>query len=395
MHGLEAGSCRQRESLVRRRSRLIVFCWLIVLIGLSAGTRVQGLAAEHPHPLPEFTPVQWLPTAASVLDQASLSSTGISLGQGHHRRGDTVTILAQIEERTRLRQWAIVLRREDLKPEEEKLRSPALTVYVSNGHKVTFDASKFTRVSIQVFGPFSPTNRSTRVKQITSETLVNPAFLGLGLDGTARLWRRLINDPRPAPRSTPRELSLDISSKPFSPEKIAEHQAALEGLAIVPAEERAYAGFLPAMMDFFNIARQTGGVRDIIFEVADLPWWSLLKQGGRIDDTHFEILGPFQKLPSHDWGLSDQVTVYSMGLVLRLEGKPTLAGRIAVTAPRPPLLNTAGIVGITAMRPDGQGPQLTFRVMAGRVGGARVSEWEIPRTPTHNAQTAGVPESHK
>jgi len=356
---------------------------------------MQGLAAEHSPPLPGFTPVQWLPTAASVLDQAAIASTGINLGPVHHHRGDLVTILAQIGERSRLRQWAIVLRREDLKPEEEKLRSPALTVYVSNGHEVTFDASRFTRMSIQVFGPFSPTKGPTRVKQITSETLVNPAFLGLGLDGTPQLWRRLINEPRPGQGSPPRELSLDISSKPFTPEKIAEHQAALEGFAIKPAEERAYAGFLPAMMDFFNIARQTRGVRDIIFEVADLPWWSLLKQGGRIDDTHFEIIGPFQKLQSRDWGLSDEVNVYSMGLVLRLEGKPTLVGRIAVTAPRPPLLNTAGIVGISAMRPDGHGPQLMFRVMAGRVGGARVSEGESPRTQTHNAQSTGVPESHK
>jgi hypothetical protein len=298
-----------------------------------------------------------------------LGVDGIVLGDLPHRPGDSVTLLAQLVEAGRVRQWAVAITQQELKPAQQELRSPRFTVHLSNGSRVTFADSSYARMSIQVLGPFLSERSSARSKRITSEALINPEFLGLGLDGTARLWRRLINearDERPAGR---RQLSLDISTRPFSSEKIAEHRARLTDLNITSEEERSYAGFLPAMMDFFQIARQTRGVRDIIFEVADLPWWSLITRGGRVTDTHFDIIGPFHQLSPAEWGLSEAVSVFSMGLVLRLQGEPTLIGRLALTAPRPPLLNCAGILGIAATRPDGQGPRLMIRVMAGRPAG--------------------------
>jgi hypothetical protein len=337
---------------------------------LCVAAHAPGARAATPQPdLPEFTPVQWLPAAVRELGQATLGIDRIVLGNVPHQPGDTVTLLAQLTEAGRVRQWAVALTEQELKPAQRNLRSPRFTVHLSNGGKVTFDESTYARMSIQVLGPFLSDRSSARSKRISSEALINPEFLGLGLDGTARLWRRLINqarDERPAERQP---LSLDISTRPFSSEKIAEHRARLESLQITSEEERSYAGFLPAMMDFFQIARQTRGVRDIIFEVVDLPWWSLITRGGRVTDTHFDIIGPFRKLSPADWGLADAVSVFSMGIVLRLEAEPTLVGRLALTAPRPPLLNCAGILGIAAMRPDGQGPRLMIRVMAGKPAG--------------------------
>jgi len=49
--------------------------------------------------------------------------------------------------------------------------------------------------------------------------------------------------------------------------------------------------------------------------------------------------------------------------LLRLNGEPALLFQLAVTAPRPPLLVSAGIVGLAAGRPDGRGPVLTLQVV--------------------------------
>lgn len=54
-----------------------------------------------------------------------------------------------------------------------------------------------------------------------------------------------------------------------------------------------------------------------------------------------------------------------MGLQIQLQGKPALNSRLALTTPRVPLLNTAGVVGIAAARPNGKGPRVMIRVVSG------------------------------
>ena len=79
---------------------------------------------------------------------------------------------------------------------------------------------------------------------------------------------------------------------------------------------------------------------------------------------------PFGVLDSVPWSLSSDVKSYFLPLVFSLNSKPAMACRLAVTSPRPPLLTSAGIVGIAAQRPDGKGPHLMIRLLAGRVGPA-------------------------
>ncbi len=85
---------------------------------------------------------------------------------------------------------------------------------------------------------------------------------------------------------------------------------------------------------------------------------------GGLTDANFELRSPFEPLPPAAWGLPADAKVYSIGFRLHIQGKPALDCRFAVTTPRVPLLNSAGIVGIAAMRPNGKGPRVMIRMMA-------------------------------
>jgi hypothetical protein len=333
----------------------------LLLLGLST------LRGENdPVVLPDFMPVTWLPSTSAVLTKAAVPTEGIVVAPAEVgiQKTDTVTLLVQAAEDKSLRQWAVVLSINDIKPEEKLLRSNAFAIHLNTGRKVDFSPSPFEGMLIHVLGPFSAAKGAAKAKDIWSGSLVNPQFLGLGIDQTAALFRRLalrsLEDPNL------KGGTLSISSEVFSPEQINETKKWVHPLAVTETEERAYAGFIPAMFDFFKIASQTPGVREIVFEILDVPWWSIVTHGGRISDIHFELLGPFDELPAAAWGLPPDARVYSMGLRLYLLGKPALNCRLALTVPHVPLLNCAGIVGFAAMRPNGKGPQLMIRVMAAK-----------------------------
>ena len=330
------------------------------------------ISALHAQPttpiLPDFTPVSWLPVIVPALEKASMPAAGITLaadGVGTHK-GDTVTVLAQATDKKGVRQWAVTLSINDIKPEERLLRSPALTMHLNTGRKVEFSPSPYEGMLIHVLGPYTGTKGASGAKDIWSGSLINPQYLGLGIDRTAAFWMRIEQSALHDPSLKGQHFSLSISTNPFPAEQIDMNRIWIDRLAITEAEDRAYAGFLPSMMDFFGIASQTPGVKDIIYEALDIPWWSIAAHGGRITETNFELLAPFSEMPAADWGLPAEIHVYSLGLRLHLQGKPALNCRLALTEPRVPLLNSAGIVGIAAMRPDGKGPRLMIRVMAGK-----------------------------
>jgi hypothetical protein len=120
------------------------------------------------------------------------------------------------------------------------------------------------------------------------------------------------------------------------------------------------------MLSFFQIASQTTGLRDIVFEMIDVPWMSLLGHGGKIDEVNFELTPPFIELESAKWGLPATMKVNTLGTRMDLFKKPALLCRFAVVSPVAPLVNCAGIVGFTACRPNGKGPRLMVNVLASR-----------------------------
>jgi hypothetical protein len=340
--------------------------WSIVF-GLSVGLFASRGEDAAPA-VPNFTSINWLEVARPILDKASISMDGITLapaGTGS-RIGDTATILVQAVEGPRIRQWAVVLSICDIKQEERGLRSAAFALYLSNGNKVDFEARPFEGMSIHVLGPFSNSDGADGAGNTWSGSLINPQFLGLGLDGAAAVWIRVNKTIAKDPILRASHFSMGISSNPFPADQTSKGRILSDRLSITASEGRAYAGFLVALLNFFQIASQTPGMREIIYEALDIPWWSIAAHGGRVTSSGFELIKPVEQLSPAEWNLPPNMDVYSVKLLLRIQGKPALSCRLALTAPQVPLLNSAGIIGIAAMRPDGKGPHLMIRLMAGR-----------------------------
>ncbi len=302
-----------------------------------------------------------------ALTKASIPTEGIALASTRTgiQKEDSVTLLVQSIEGKTLRQWAVALIINPRKPEEKKDTSPALTLYLSTGNKIDFSSTLGEGMFIHVIGPFSQAKGSAKAKDVWSSALINPQFLGIGLDAVPAFILRMKQVADHNPSFKDKRFSIQTGSAPFPPEQIASNRAMMEPFAITAAEERSFAGGPLALMDFFNIAAQTPGAKDILFEAVDIPWLKVATHGGRFQ-VDFSFLDPFERLSAVDWGLPPEAKVYSMGLRISLFGEPALLCRLALTTPRVPLLNCAGIVGLAAMRPNGKGPHVMIRVMAAK-----------------------------
>lgn len=335
-------------------------------------TAILVSAKEHPEiaPPPPFEPVSWLPATEAALQKASTLAQDLTLSPRGARRQkeDTITVLAQLtNDAGQIRQWAVALKVNGIKPEEEKLRTSPFTLYFNTGPKVEFAAEPLEGIAIHVLGPFTSDRGAARAKDVWSGTLVPPSFLELGLDQAAaaivRLDHFLTSDPTYAGKS----ISFSANTAPFPPEIVAAQGDWFERYAPSAAELRSYAGIVPALNTFYMVASRTPGLKDVLLEVVDIPWLSLVGSGGKVRPD-FDLTGEVTPLAPADWGLPQDEKVWGMGLLLRINGKPALRCRLAVTTPRPPLVGCAGIVGLAAVRPDGKGSHFMLRVMAGQPG---------------------------
>ena len=206
-------------------------------------------------------------------------------------------------------------------------------LWFSNAHRVALD--------IQTTGPFSSSHPGNAPATKPARTMISPDLLGLGLDQSCRAsikWFR--NSTGVAPKE-----------KPPAPS---------------PEEQRALVGFFPALMAFFEAVEKTPGLRDILWDIVEKPSvWSILRRGGRVD-TGID----FKETPSLIEARAEKPAtagdVFRMPLKLALNDQPALRCALIVTAPRPPLLTCAGIIGIDADPPEGSAKHLTIRLVASR-----------------------------
>jgi hypothetical protein len=349
------------------RCALENFLRLAVFAGLLLAIHSRG-AQPSPVTLPDFENVSWLPAMAPLLTKASAPEEGLGLTSESrgYQVADAVTLLVQAKEGKTVRQWAVVLLLNDVKPEEKKLRSRPMTFFINDGRELTFAPNPLLGMAIHVLGPVSTAKGGAHAKDVWSGSLINPDFLRIGLDRAIALLLRLTEETERNPLLKGHDYGFRIGEKPFAPAEIERSRPLFAELQLGEPEERAFCGMIPALLDFFQIASQTQGLREIMFEAIDIPWWALVKNGGRLNSVGFEIISPFKKIPGADWNLPADMQVYSFGMRVMLLGKPALNCRFAVTRPRVPLINTAGVLAIAAERPDGKGPRISVRVMAGR-----------------------------
>lgn len=330
-------------------------------------------AAEPPSP-PEFRRLPPLPSVQQAATAARIPLTGLdqAVGRENQQVGDRVVALVSVIEGRSLEQRLVMLEAAARVAPGKKEPFRQVRLYSSSGYEFIF-SSEPADIEISLVGPLQARDagRKAATAPVVQRRRVSVAgdFLSLGLERIPAVALR-VHAAREADPSLPAG-SLNIAPTPFPPETTGPARAVTEAVGIVQADERALAGSVLALIEFFQIATRTPGLQEVLKSVLDLPWWSILRSGGKMPDIYFEALPGHRELAAVDWQLPAEAKVYSYPLLLRLNGEPALLFQLAVVAPRPPLRVSAGIVGLAAGRPDAKGPVLSLQIVAARAAGGK------------------------
>lgn len=327
---------------------------------------------------PEFRFPPIAPAVQAVAAKVGIPTSGFDtpVDRQQLRPEDKVVALVDLLDGTKHQQWLVLLVAKELTP-EEKARPPIpdTHLYSTNGYEHTF-SGQLAALAIRTLGPVQaddPGPKAARkAKDQWSGAFVNSDYLSLGLNLAASANFRVQTALERISQKEHREVSLNwgVGPKPFPPEVVerTRQEQAAATVVISETEDRATAGALLALTSFFGTAINTPGLNEALRRVTDIPWFSLLGRLGRAPEINIGYYYPVRPLPPADWGLPADTEVYSTPFIVSLNGKSALNCQIAVIAPRPPFLTSAGIVGIAAQRPDGTGPHLSIRLLAARNG---------------------------
>lgn len=278
--------------------------------------------------------------------------------------GDAMTFLVSLRDGDNLKQWVLVAETADLTDKEAQL--PPLKgfhVYTSTGNEVNLGGRR-AAIEMTLIGPV--TKREADKGEVRPEVkrrrlLLNADYLSLGFDAgcEAILGLRTEN----ARQAIAAGFATRMGARPFPPEIAKANQALAQQAGFTPERERAYWGSVPALLEFINLVVKTPGLQDILREVIDVSWWSLLSNGGKAK-PHIQMIG--RLVARLDPGQQTALQQYALPFVLLLNDQPAMASQLIVTPPNAPLGTTGGVIGIQAGRPYADNPQLTVRLIATR-----------------------------
>lgn len=269
------------------------------------------------------------------IDQTPRGTTGVP--------GDSVTALITLREGRTAKQWLVRLELALPTDKERKTNPVSESEMTVNGHKYHFSGGDPLALDIRIAGPFIA-GKKPPTEEKKTRTLVPPNFLALGLDEACRVLTAVMHSPEKSSGTSP-------PSAPASPPVIS------------PREEQIVGGMFPALVTFFNAAQTTPGIHDIMWTVLDLPSaWSILKRGGKIEPD-FTFGDNLSAVAPAAWAMPDRPLFY-LDLDLTLNEQPALQASFVVTSPAPPLLNTAGIVGLVAQSPTKKDKRMDLQVVA-------------------------------
>jgi hypothetical protein len=335
---------------------------------------VPAVGAPAPEPrAPEFRSLDPLPALVEAARAAGMTvnETASVAARGRMAPGDAVTVLVNLSEGDELKQWLVDIEASRLQ-DSEKQRPASVARFFSNTGREHRFGSEPAALALRVLGPLTAADlgkkASTHPDVKRGWAVVSADYLGLGLDRVPATMLR-VRALREADPTLPSG-RLALGPSPFPPAVVAETRRGADAVGITEADERATAGSFLALGEFFQIAASTPGLADVLKNVIDVPWWSIVRSGGKTPAIAFEMLPGAAKLESREWTsfVAEQSGAYALPLELRLNGKPALRFQMAVVSPRPPLLVSAGIVGLSAARPNGKGPALMLRVIGTRLG---------------------------
>lgn len=336
---------------------------LLVLAG-----RAFGADADEP-PVPDFRFVEPLPEVVAAAQKASIPVTGIEAKPDRSGllAGDTLSVLVCLNNGDEMKQWLLELAAEDLTEQDKQL--PPLGgahLYSSTGHEFYYGGTR-RPLRLRIIGPFKGGKDERAFGDKITRVLVNSDYLALGFDRACAAYIRIAAAEAGSGGADERA-GFGGSYLPFSTEQIQAGQKMARRTGLTQEEERAFLGTLPALFEFLHVARHVPGLAEIMLRVMDIPWWSIVTHGAKAPEVTFDYLPRFREIDAGAWNLPGKHKVYALAFVLQLNGAPSLTCQLAVTEPRPPLLTSAGIVGLAAQEPDGKGAYLMMRVVAARRG---------------------------
>jgi hypothetical protein len=328
--------------------------WLWLVVGC-AFTPAEVYASTHP--VDQFAEIPLQPIVASFGREHKFPLDGIRLldSTGPARVGDTVTVLITMRKSMVTKQWLAQFTIAEPTEKERAANPPrGFTLHADSGRTFQFSATASLALDIRIAGPFSPTTQPPSAEQ-HARTLISPDFLSLGLDEACRTMlalkesRRAKNAPAESPSSSAPVSGTNPQSK--NPSTLSE------------GEERAMLGFAPALVAFLEGIQKTPGLREILWEMIEKPSvWSVIKHRGRVDMTlniDSDAIASVEKIPWVPAGPA----VFRMSPNIMLNQQPAIYCSLFVTTPQPPLLTTAGIVGLVATSPGSKPRRLDIQIV--------------------------------
>ena len=294
--------------------------------------------------------------------------------------GDTVTALVELGsffgKRPRS-QWIIRLQLAAKTPAESPAGQPSdVVLYTNTGEKFTFH-SELSGMKLETLGPIKADAKPDQPLPVKHrEIFAATDFLSLNLYRTTLVVRRL-NDSNHNPG-----LSLAASPRPFPADEVNMQRPRAETLNLTSDDLRSFSGSAPALSQFLRIVRLTPDLQDILFQVLDKPSLIDVFRHGADSSLNFNFRLGHGAMGGQEIFWPDAKHGDFGGLMFDLEvfKKPVLRVMLFVTNPRPPLMVSAGIVGIVAFSPSKPDRFVAVRVLSA-TGGAETVSPQSPAAP--------------
>ena len=329
-----------------------------VIVGLVATNWLR--AAELPRPAPQSTFASVVALAAA--QHIPLQGFDRACDPQTLRPGDTLTVLFTLFDNGHARQWLAGIKVVPLSEEERSAKPRDDVIYSGTGNEYRLPSAP-AAFELRMFGPMRDTDASTSnrpaeaVREEDARFLVQQDFLSFGFDRYCEMVLRL--------RTVGQEPRLGIMTGRFSDKAITWFKQWAAEAKFTPEDELVCVKQAFALVEFLKIAQHTPGLAEIARATIDFPSiWTVLRTWSFGASFNFDFKN-VQKLDGKPFGIESS-TVYVLPFGLTMFGKKVAKGTWLATAARPPLLASAGVLGLTVGPPDNNGKYLELRVIAAR-----------------------------
>jgi len=270
-------------------------------------------------------------------------------------------VLFTLFENGHSRQWLAEIKVVLLTDEERRAKPREEVMYSGTGKEFHLGSAP-AAFALRMFGPLRDTDVAVQSSEAVPEKrarfLVQEDFLSFGYDRFGELILRL--------RTLGQEPWLGINKGRFSEKDIAWGKRWVETTGFTPEDELICVKQAFALVEFLKIAQRNPGFKEIVEATIEIPSiWSVLRTR-KLVGVHFDYdWKNVQRFDGETFGLESS-KVYTLPFSLTMFGNLVAKGTWYATAARPPLLASAGVVGLIVGPPDHKEKYLELHVIAAR-----------------------------